>query len=81
SHTLPVWKRYKGTSELILGTDSEGDELGDKEVSLDSDSGSEDAKNVGPAAGDKDPGLDNEGYGLDDEIRGIDKEGHSVERD
>ncbi|GJU89473.1 hypothetical protein Tco_1301896 [Tanacetum coccineum] len=77
SPTLPVRKWYRGTSELILGTDSEGDE----EVSLDSDSGSEDAKDEGPAAGDEDPGLDDKGYGLDDESRGIDDEGHSVEKD
>ncbi|GJZ01337.1 hypothetical protein Tco_0519298 [Tanacetum coccineum] len=74
SPTLPVWKRYRGTSELILGTDSEGDELGDEEVSLDSDSGNEDVEDEGPAGGD-------EGYGLDDKSRGIDDEGHSVERD
>ncbi|GJR53504.1 hypothetical protein Tco_1404025 [Tanacetum coccineum] len=81
SPTLPVRKRYSGTSELILGTDSEGDELGDEEFSLDSNSGSEDAEDEGPAAGDEDPGLDNKGYGLDDESRSIDDEGHSVERD
>ncbi|GKC54388.1 hypothetical protein Tco_1077133 [Tanacetum coccineum] len=81
SPTLPVRKRYRGTSELILGTDSEGDELGDEEVSLDSDSRSEDAEDEGPTAGDDDPGLDDEGYGLDYESRGIDDEGHSVERD
>ncbi|GJZ37371.1 hypothetical protein Tco_0583562 [Tanacetum coccineum] len=81
SPTLPVRKRYRGTSELILSTHSEGDELGDKEVSLDSDSGSEDAEDEGPAARDEDSGLDDEGYGLDDESRGIDDEGHSVESD
>ncbi|GJY41963.1 hypothetical protein Tco_0429233 [Tanacetum coccineum] len=81
SPTLLVRKRYRGTSELIFGTDSEGDELGDEEVSLDSDSGSEDAEDEGPAAGDEDPGLDDKGYGLDDKSRGIDDEGHSVERD
>ncbi|GJT16724.1 reverse transcriptase domain-containing protein [Tanacetum coccineum] len=81
SPTLLVRKRYKGTSELILGTNSEGDELGDEEVSLDSDSRSEDAKDEGPAAGDEDPGLDDKGYGLDDESCGIDDEGHSVESD
>ncbi|GKE31043.1 hypothetical protein Tco_1450365 [Tanacetum coccineum] len=81
SPTLLVQKRYRGTSKLILGTDSEGDELGDEEVSLDFDSGSEDAEDEGPVAGDEDPGLDDEGYGLDDESHGIDDEGHSVERD
>ncbi|GKB61187.1 hypothetical protein Tco_0917373 [Tanacetum coccineum] len=81
SPTLPVRKLYRGTSELILGTDSEGDKLGDEEVSLDSDSGSEDAEDEGPVARDEDPRLDDEGYGLDDESHGIDDEGHSVKRD
>ncbi|GJV49802.1 hypothetical protein Tco_1440014 [Tanacetum coccineum] len=59
---------------------SEEDELGDEEVSLDSNSGSEDAKDEGPVIGDEDPSLDDKGYGLDDESRGIDDKGHSVER-
>ncbi|GKB99885.1 hypothetical protein Tco_0986022 [Tanacetum coccineum] len=41
SPALPVRKRYRGTSELILDTDSEGDELGDEDIredeSLDAD--------------------------------------------
>nr|GEZ34917.1 hypothetical protein [Tanacetum cinerariifolium] len=48
SSTLPVRKSYKGTSELILGTDSEED--GEVEKSLDSDSESEGAKDEGPTA-------------------------------
>ncbi|GJR62222.1 hypothetical protein Tco_1504384 [Tanacetum coccineum] len=36
--TLPVRKRYRGTSELVLSTDSEANELGNEEDSLDSDS-------------------------------------------
>ncbi|GJR78676.1 hypothetical protein Tco_0149461 [Tanacetum coccineum] len=51
SHTLPVWKRYRGTSKLVLSTDSEANELGDEEDSLDSDSGSEGAEDEGPTAG------------------------------
>ncbi|GKE28869.1 hypothetical protein Tco_1444253 [Tanacetum coccineum] len=81
SPTLLVQKRYRGTSELTLGTDSEGNELGDEELSLDFDSRSEDAKDEGPAVGDEDLGLDNKGYGLDDESRGIDDEGYIIERD
>ncbi|GJR79994.1 hypothetical protein Tco_0150779, partial [Tanacetum coccineum] len=69
SPTLSVRKRYRGTSELILGTDSEGDELGDEEVSLDSDSGSEDAEDEGPATGDEDPERD--GLGLEEEDEAI----------
>ncbi|GKC78906.1 hypothetical protein Tco_1129680, partial [Tanacetum coccineum] len=69
SPTLPVWKRYRGMSEPILDTDSEGDELGEEEDeemdnSLDSDSGSEVAKNEGPAAGDEDPGMRDESFSL-----------------
>nr|GEY10176.1 hypothetical protein [Tanacetum cinerariifolium] len=32
SLTFPVWKRYRGTSELILDTDSERDELGEGRI-------------------------------------------------
>ncbi|GKB67517.1 hypothetical protein Tco_0928929 [Tanacetum coccineum] len=90
SPTLPVRKRYRGTSELILGTDSEGDELEDEEVedSSDFDSESEDAEDEGLTAGDEGPSMDNESHGLDDgshgrddEGRGIDDEGHRVESD
>nr|GEY15770.1 hypothetical protein [Tanacetum cinerariifolium] len=35
SLTLPVRKRYRGTYELILDTDSEGDELGDEDIKED----------------------------------------------
>ncbi|GJY91693.1 hypothetical protein Tco_0507475 [Tanacetum coccineum] len=64
SPTLPVRKRYRGTSELVLSTDSEADELGNEEDSLDSDSGSEGAEDEGPAAGDGDPCIRDEGFSL-----------------
>ncbi|GKD51021.1 hypothetical protein Tco_1279997 [Tanacetum coccineum] len=64
SPTLTVWKRYRGTSELVLSTDSEADELRDKEDSLDSNSESEGAEDEGPATGDDDPGMRDEGFGL-----------------
>ncbi|GJR27166.1 hypothetical protein Tco_1103398 [Tanacetum coccineum] len=35
SPTLPVWKRYRGTSEIILDTDREGDELGEEDTEED----------------------------------------------
>nr|GEZ68729.1 hypothetical protein [Tanacetum cinerariifolium] len=35
SPTLPVRKRYRGTSKLILDTDSEGDELGEEDTEED----------------------------------------------
>nr|GEW93997.1 hypothetical protein [Tanacetum cinerariifolium] len=84
SPTLPVRKRYKGTSELILVTDSEEDE--EVEDCLDSDSESEGTKEEGSTAEDEDPvagdeglssrvegpGVDDESYGLDDESYGLD---------
>ncbi|GKF70426.1 hypothetical protein Tco_0203483, partial [Tanacetum coccineum] len=35
SLALPVRKRYRGTSDLILDTNSEGDELGDEDTEED----------------------------------------------
>nr|GEW34643.1 hypothetical protein [Tanacetum cinerariifolium] len=77
SPTFPVWKRYRGTSELILDTDSEGDELGDEddeeeedkevEESLDSDSKSENVEDEGPTAEDEDPAPGDEGLAAGDE--------------
>nr|GEV07775.1 putative reverse transcriptase domain-containing protein [Tanacetum cinerariifolium] len=95
SSTLLARKRYRGTSELILGTDSE-----EIDESLDSDSESKDTEEEGPTAEDVDPvtgdkglaarvknlgvddesyGLDDESYGLDDEIRGVDDESHGLD--
>ncbi|GKF75456.1 hypothetical protein Tco_0224900, partial [Tanacetum coccineum] len=42
SLTLPVQKRYRGTSELILDTDSAGDELGDEDTREDVEDESQD---------------------------------------
>ncbi|GJY46014.1 hypothetical protein Tco_0435077, partial [Tanacetum coccineum] len=67
SPTLTVRKRFRGTSELVLSTDSEADKLGNEEDSLDYDSGSEGTKDEGPAAGDKDPVMRDEGFGLGEE--------------
>nr|GEW57262.1 RNA-directed DNA polymerase, eukaryota [Tanacetum cinerariifolium] len=85
SPTLPVQKRYRVTSELILGTDSmETDE------SSDYDSESEDAEEEGPTAKDEDPaawdeglaawvkGPNDESHGVDDESRGLDDEGRGL---
>nr|GEV31812.1 retrovirus-related Pol polyprotein from transposon TNT 1-94 [Tanacetum cinerariifolium] len=59
SPPLPVRKRYRGTSELIIDTDSEEDEkVGE---SSDSDSVTEDAKDEGPAVEDEDPAAGDEG--------------------
>nr|GEW60445.1 hypothetical protein [Tanacetum cinerariifolium] len=59
SPTLPVRKRYRGTSELILSTDSEGDEK--VEESSDFDSENEDAEDKGPITEDEDPAAGDEG--------------------
>ncbi|GKC38956.1 hypothetical protein Tco_1051340 [Tanacetum coccineum] len=83
SPTLLVWKRYKGTSELILDTDSEGDKLGDEDTneskedeSLDADDEREKERE---RLDDKGHGLDDEGYGLDDEGHGLDDEDYGLE--
>nr|GEW19600.1 hypothetical protein [Tanacetum cinerariifolium] len=91
SPTLPVRKRYRGTSKIILGTNSEADE--EVEESLYSDSESEDVEDEGPTAEDEDPvaegeglaarvedlGLDDKSYGLDDESHGVDDESYSLD--
>nr|GEY37747.1 hypothetical protein [Tanacetum cinerariifolium] len=59
SPTLPIRKRYRGTSELILDTNSENDE--EVEESLGFDSESEDAEDEGPIAEDEDPAARDEG--------------------
>ncbi|GJX81004.1 hypothetical protein Tco_0329153 [Tanacetum coccineum] len=53
SLTLPVQNRYRGTSELILDTNSEGDELGDGDIEEDESNESQ--------------GLEGEGLGLSQE--------------
>ncbi|GJZ52974.1 hypothetical protein Tco_0607859 [Tanacetum coccineum] len=62
---------YQGTSELILDTDSEEDEIGEEDTNEDEGRGLDDEGH----------GLDNEGHGLDDEGHGLDDEGRSVESD
>nr|GFC91255.1 hypothetical protein [Tanacetum cinerariifolium] len=59
SPTFPVSKRYRGMFELILDTDSEEDKEVNESSNLDSES--EDAKNEGPTAKDKDPAIGDEG--------------------
>nr|GEY59145.1 hypothetical protein [Tanacetum cinerariifolium] len=83
SPTFLVWKRYRGTSELILDTNSEGDELRDKdddeeedeevEESLDSDSKSENAEEEGPTIEDEDPTTGDEGLAVGDESPGSER--------
>nr|GEU56669.1 hypothetical protein [Tanacetum cinerariifolium] len=91
SPTLSVRKRYRGTSELILGTNSKEDE--EVEESSDYDSESEDVEDEDPIAEDEDhaaeeeglaagvegPDLDDESYGLDDESHGMDGESYGLD--
>nr|GEW03239.1 hypothetical protein [Tanacetum cinerariifolium] len=93
SPTLPVRKRYRGTSELILDTDGKEDE--EVEESSDTNNKSEDAEDEGPtvededlaigeeglAVGEEGPGMGVGSHGLDDESCGLHDEGHSVESD
>ncbi|GJY71247.1 hypothetical protein Tco_0474950 [Tanacetum coccineum] len=71
SSTLLVWKRYKGTSELILGTNSEEEEDEEVEESSDSNSESEDAEDEGPATGDEGPTAGDEGLTAGDKGPGM----------
>ncbi|GJT37994.1 hypothetical protein Tco_0937859 [Tanacetum coccineum] len=48
--TLSVRKRYRGTFELILDTDSEGDELGDEDTDEDESSDADDERERGQSS-------------------------------
>ncbi|GKE72839.1 hypothetical protein Tco_1534880 [Tanacetum coccineum] len=76
SLTLLVWKRYRGTSELILDTNREGDELGEEDESSDADDKRE---RESQGLDDEGQGLDEEGQGLDDEGQGLDNDGQGSE--
>ncbi|GJW44673.1 hypothetical protein Tco_0073472 [Tanacetum coccineum] len=91
---LPLRKRYRGTSELVEGSEEDDDEEDEEiEESMDSDSVSEDAEDEGPTAEDEDPaaedegltagvegpGMDDEDYDLDDETHGRDDEGRGID--
>ncbi|GKB77817.1 hypothetical protein Tco_0944712, partial [Tanacetum coccineum] len=71
SLALPVRKRYRGTFELILDTNSEEDKIGEEDTDEDEGHGLDDEGH----------GLDDEGHVLDDEGHGLDDEGRSVESD
>nr|GEY64323.1 hypothetical protein [Tanacetum cinerariifolium] len=82
--TLPIRKRYRGTSKLILNTDSEGDELGDEDTDEDGKDESSDADDERERLDDEghgldDKGQDDEGHGLDDKGQGLDDEGHGLD--
>ncbi|GJY48730.1 hypothetical protein Tco_0438686 [Tanacetum coccineum] len=69
SPTLLVRKRYRGTSEIILETNSKGDELGEVDTEEDEEDESSDADEER-----ENQGLDNEGQGLEDEGHGMEEE-------
>nr|GEW67776.1 hypothetical protein [Tanacetum cinerariifolium] len=79
SPNLPVRKRYRGTSKIILDTNSEEDEK--VEESSDSDSVSEDEEDEHLIAEDEDPATGDEGPGMRVESCGLDDKGHRVESD
>ncbi|GKC10535.1 hypothetical protein Tco_1007317 [Tanacetum coccineum] len=70
SLTLPVQKRYRGTSELILDIDIEGDELGDEDIEEDESLDADDERER----------SDDDGHSSDDEGHGLGDEDHSRER-
>ncbi|GJS35477.1 hypothetical protein Tco_0533859 [Tanacetum coccineum] len=71
SPTLSGRKRYRGTSELILNTDSQGDELGEEDTEEDESSDTDDERDS--------QGLDDEGHGLGDEDHGLGDESQGLE--
>ncbi|GKC65163.1 hypothetical protein Tco_1097761 [Tanacetum coccineum] len=81
---LPLWKRYRGTSELVEDDDKEGDdeeEDEEMEESLDFDSMSEDAEDEGPTEEDEDPAAGDEGLAAGDKAPGMGVESLSLGRD
>ncbi|GKD30951.1 hypothetical protein Tco_1241729 [Tanacetum coccineum] len=91
---LPLRKRYRGTSELVEGSEEDYNEEDEEiEESMDSDSVSEDAEDEGPTVKDEDPTAEDEGlttgvegprmddedYDLDNETHGRDDEGRGID--
>ncbi|GKD74738.1 hypothetical protein Tco_1333020, partial [Tanacetum coccineum] len=73
SSALLVQKRYRGTSELVLDTDSEGNELGEENTEEYESSDADDER--------ESQGLDDEGQGLDEEGQGLEDEGPGMEEE
>ncbi|GJY60179.1 hypothetical protein Tco_0460836 [Tanacetum coccineum] len=78
SLTLPVRKRYRGTSKLILDTNSERDE---KDTKRDEEDTKRDKEDESLDANEKRLRLDNEGHGLDDEDYGLGGEGLGLQEE
>ncbi|GJZ23385.1 hypothetical protein Tco_0560844 [Tanacetum coccineum] len=77
SLTLLIWKRYRGTSELILDIYSEGDELGEEDNEEDESSDADDERE-GQDLDDEGQDLEDEGQDLDDEGQDLDDEGQGL---
>ncbi|GJX12715.1 hypothetical protein Tco_0204473 [Tanacetum coccineum] len=67
SPTLPVQKRYRGTSEPILDTDSEEDEIGEEDTDEDGEDESLDVDDERDRSDSEDRGIEGEGLGLEEE--------------
>ncbi|GKB83119.1 hypothetical protein Tco_0950014 [Tanacetum coccineum] len=78
SLTFPVRKRYRDTSELILDTDSEGDELGDMDIDEDEEDESSDADDEGDGSDDESRGLDDESYSVESNGLGLEEEDEAI---
>nr|GEV19377.1 hypothetical protein [Tanacetum cinerariifolium] len=63
--TLPIRKRYQGTSQLVEDT---------KDESLDSGTEREGSESEGHSLEDEGPGLEDEGHGLKDEVLSTEEE-------
>nr|GFA57186.1 hypothetical protein [Tanacetum cinerariifolium] len=79
SPTLPVRKRYRGTSELIEDTKGESSELDSERKGSEDESLDSDEEREGRGLDDEGHGLDDEGQGLDDKGQGLDDEGHGLD--
>ncbi|GKF11894.1 hypothetical protein Tco_0049820, partial [Tanacetum coccineum] len=73
SPPLPIWKRYRGKSELILDTDSEGDELGDEDTNKDGKDESLETDDERERSDDEGNGLEGEGLSLEEEEEAVPK--------
>ncbi|GKC54051.1 hypothetical protein Tco_1076796, partial [Tanacetum coccineum] len=71
SPALPIQKRYRGTSELILDTDSEEDEIGEEDTDEDE----------GHRLDDESHRLDDEGQSLDDEGHSVESDRLGLEEE
>nr|GEX85649.1 hypothetical protein [Tanacetum cinerariifolium] len=81
SLTLLLWKRYRGTSELIEDTEGESSEPDSEREGSEDESSDSDDERKGCGLDDEGQGLDDEGHSLDDEGQGLEDEGPSMEEE